>query len=420
MEKGKVIIKEDINFLEYPMWVLSDDRERKSFSIKKENGEYQISSAFNLPVRVDRIILYYLLSKVLDKNTNKILLTKYKILKNTINRFSKTDYKMLMDSLDKWASVYIKFEGIFYEGEAYSTRGFHIIEGYKITKDEHKIEIQFNQQFIEQLENTNYYKLVNFNEYKRLKRPTSARLYEILIKNFKSRKLWKIEIKKLSEKLTLSDRFPSDISRRIKPAINEINKNTELKIDFSTYKNSDDETICIFKNKENKIQTEQMNINFKTDKSESKAYKFVLYEKLKEPMVLKIINEFNGDQDVLISSIKYANKNAKKNYAIYLKQTLDNNWGEHIREREKDLKKRYSDFIEASMEQTFKLTKGSEEECKELIFESILDMKNRIDDEFYFSPDFIFPIIEEMWERQHYSRREKTFEELKRRKEKAF
>jgi hypothetical protein len=247
-----------------------------------------------------------------------------------------------------------------------------------------------------------------------LKKPISARLYEILVKNFKSRKTWKVEIKKLSEKMTLKRKYPSDIIIKLKPAINEINKNTELKIEFSTYKNDADETICIFKNQENNTQIEQMNINFKTDRSESKAYKFVLYEKSKEPIILKIINGFTGDQDVLVSNIKYTNKNAKDNYAQYLRMALNKDWGKYIREQDEELKDQYKDLIEASMEQTLKLTQANEDECKELIFESMMDMKNRINNEKYFTPEHIYPIIKEMWERQHYSRKEKTFEELER------
>jgi hypothetical protein len=94
-----------------------------------------------------------------------------------------------------------------------------------------------------------YFKLINFNEYKRLKRPVSARLYEILIKTFKDRDIWQIGIIKLAEKLTLEKRegkenyYPSDLIIKLRPAINEINNNTGLKINFDYNKETH---ICTF------------------------------------------------------------------------------------------------------------------------------------------------------------------------------
>jgi hypothetical protein len=125
----------------------------------------------------------------------------------------------------------LNFEGVFYEGDKYTKRGFHILDGYKLSEDG-KLEIYFNEQYLEQLRNTNYFKLINFDEYKLLKRPVSARLYEILIKTFKDRDIWQIGIVRLAEKLTLEKRYPSQILEKLQPAVNEINKNTGLKVNL--------------------------------------------------------------------------------------------------------------------------------------------------------------------------------------------
>ena len=106
---------------------------------------------------------------------------------------------------------------------------FHIIDDVILDEKTKGLCIKFNQQYLAQLRESSFYTTIDFNEYKRLTRGISARLYEILIKTFYNCDTWSIGIKKLAEKLTLDKRvgakeyYPSDVLSNLKPAIKEIN-----------------------------------------------------------------------------------------------------------------------------------------------------------------------------------------------------
>ena len=92
--------------------------------------------------------------------------------------------------------------------------------------------------------------MIDFEQYKKLHKSSSARLYEILIKNFKERNEWVINLQALAEKMTFEKRegakeyYSSDVLRYLKPGINEINKKTDLFVDFQYNKESG---VCVFK-----------------------------------------------------------------------------------------------------------------------------------------------------------------------------
>lgn len=253
---AEVIIKQDINFLEYPNWVLDSKTKLQKLVIEKPNGKYEVLSPCGLPTHFDKLILYCILLK-LWRNTQfeslEITTTRYEIAKNVFEFKATTPYQFdrILKSLKKWKTVSINFEGIFYEGNNHTIRYFSIIDDVILDTKTKQIYIRFNQQYIKQLKETKFYKLINFEELKRLSKTTSVRLYEILVKNFKERPTWHISIHNLAEKLTIDKRsnakdyYPSDVLINLKPAITEINKKTELKIDFSYNKESN---LCIFRN----------------------------------------------------------------------------------------------------------------------------------------------------------------------------
>lgn len=266
MSENKLIVKDDINFLEYPNWLLDEKDKVKEYIIKKENGTYKLSTASDtLPTRFDKIVLYYLLHelfKTTKLNSTKIITTRYKVAKNIfspppdviqkklkkIRNVGKNEYSRIMLALKRWTDVSIEFEGIFYEGDNYTTRFFHIIDSVKLDHKTKELYIAFNEQYIKQLRETEFYKYINFNEYKKLTKPISVRLYEILIKTFKGRDTWQIDIINLAEKLTLSIKYPAHIFAKLTPAVKEITSKTDLKIKFKYDKES---RICTFiKNEE--------------------------------------------------------------------------------------------------------------------------------------------------------------------------
>ena len=239
-------LKDDINFLEYPNWLITKRNASKTYTIEKENGRYVISTTEDidrLPDRTDKIILYYLMTLLQhnDFQNRLIEISRYKIAKEALGGFR---YDRIMIALRRWHKLSIDFNGIFYDGDGYSTRCFHVIDN--IILKNNRLKIYFNIDFLEQIKNSQYFKLINFDEYKLLKRPTSARLYEILIKTFKERDEWLIGIIKLGEKLTLSEKYPSQILKKVTSAVNEINgnKEIELKVNFDYNKQTH---ICNFK-----------------------------------------------------------------------------------------------------------------------------------------------------------------------------
>ena len=255
MEDQKMILKEDINFLEFPNWVIDRKKVVTIWTIEKPNGKYEIASPFGLPKHFDKIILYFLLHKLYRRNRfdgYKLSTSRYEIAKNVygVKAFGKNKYERIMKALKCWKSISINFDGVFFEGDGHTIRYFSVIDDVRLCKETGELTVRFSKTYIKQLKNTKFYKFINFEQYKKLHKASSARLYEILVKTFKERDKWVINIQLLAEKLTFEKRegeknfFPSDVLRRLKPGVNEINKKTDLLIDFRYNKKSN---VCIFK-----------------------------------------------------------------------------------------------------------------------------------------------------------------------------
>lgn len=259
VEDIKKIVKDDINFLEYPNWVIDRKNKATTFAIEKPNGKYEVISPLGLPKHFDKIILYYLLYKLhREKNLDSYVLktSRYEIAKNVfsgVKDFGKNKFSRIMVALKKWNALSIHFDGLFYTGEERSVRYFHIVDEVKLIPKTGELTIKFNESYITQLKETTFYKLIDFEQYKKLHKTSSARLYEILVKNFKERNEWAINIQGLAEKLTFEKRqgalnyYPSDVLRYLKPSITEINKKTDLSINFQYNTVTG---VCIFKKME--------------------------------------------------------------------------------------------------------------------------------------------------------------------------
>jgi hypothetical protein len=247
----KVMIKEDINFLEYPNWTVSNKTNIYSVIVQKNNGFYEMKSSEGLPSRFDKVVLYYLLHTLFTNYPSilnlEIITTRYEIAKNVLSQeknFSKEKYSRIMLALKRWKAIYIRFEGVFYEDENYTIKYFSIIDYVSLDKETNKLCIRFNECYFKHLMQ-NSQRSVDFHEYKKLIRPVSARLYEILIKNFADQAIWCTDIEQLGEQLTLEKRFyPSHILVAIKPAIVDINTLTKLSFEFDYDKKR---SLCIFK-----------------------------------------------------------------------------------------------------------------------------------------------------------------------------
>ena len=116
-----------------------------------------------------------------------------------------------MASLEKLAHLDISFKGVFYSDGFHSTRFFSKIDDVILNEQTKKIFIRFNQQYVHMLKESKFFRNIDYNEYKRLKRPSSKRLYEILSKTFFDRDEWAIGIQALAEKMAADKRKDAKI-----------------------------------------------------------------------------------------------------------------------------------------------------------------------------------------------------------------
>jgi len=328
------LIKQDINFLEYPLYVLNEKTSKQDIKIHIDNKEYNLRVGYKTPNSTDMLFLYYFIhNSQKDNYKRKLILKKSQVIKDVVSSRASYYYKRLEETLEIWRNTGLTFKGTFYDGENYQTLVFGVLDHGEL-KEDGTVLVTFNETFLKILEETNFYRYIDFNELKRLKKPISRRLYEL----FKKSKFpFKIEIKKLAQKITLDRKYPSDIIIKLKPAIKEINKNTDLNILFSHKKNELGKTICVFEQLIGELkEVEKI--------EEPKELIIELPQKIKCELpikhqinsIYKIIKPYckeSIDIEFIISNIKYSLLNSQKNFAHYLKMALENDYA--LIEREK-------------------------------------------------------------------------------------
>jgi len=324
----KNLVKQDINFLEYPLYGLNERTKKQDIVIALDGKSYELRVGYKTPNSTDVLFLYYFIKILQDNNytERKLVLKKSEIIKNVTSNRGSYYYKKLEDTLDVWRNVGMKFKGAFYDGKEYQTMVFGVLNEGKINKNG-DVYIEFNDTFTTILENTDFYRYIDFNELKKLRRPVSRRLYEILKK---SKLPLKIEIKKLAQKLTLDRKYSSQIIIKLEPAVNEINKNTDFDILFSYEKNETGKTICVFEKMaaNNSFATEKKSEEFNIPPEILKS----LPQEYQIKSIYYLIAPYFDNLDFLVSNIEYANKNCDKNYPAYLKLALKNDYAKVNRE----------------------------------------------------------------------------------------
>ena len=310
-----VRVKDDMNFLEYPLWVVGS-KSPKKFEIRNAKGKYIISTSGGvdrLPDKLDKVVLDFLLSEMNASGfkDEKIVTSFHKIGQNVSG--ARNNNRRIGLALSRWKGIYTEYHGIFYTGKGWESKKFHIINSYK-SKGHGKLEIEFDKDYIKTLKDSTFYKLIDFNEYKSISSPVALRLYEILIKNFENRPVWKIGIKKLREKLTLSTTYPSQILNAVNKALKEVNKNTHIKLKLD-YNNSNN--VCTFKK------------TFKPDKELEELISALPNAYKEEYSISKLLDKWLQKKgvDYVRGNIKYTNENYKTNFKKFLEKALKDNWG---------------------------------------------------------------------------------------------
>jgi len=142
------VIKQDINFLDKPLWFQNMKHDGRGFIWTDIEG-YEYRTGYKLPDKVDAIILLYLLIKSQKQNyTDKIKATRHEILKGCGLPVSNREYyERVEESLKRWKNVSIEFRGTFYDGKTYLAIGFGIIDDYEINRETKQITINFNEKW---------------------------------------------------------------------------------------------------------------------------------------------------------------------------------------------------------------------------------------------------------------------------------
>ena len=161
------IVKEDINFLEFPTWILDKKTKAIQWTIKKDHGTYEIGCINGLPTDFDQSVLYFVQSKLI-KETNleslEIETTRYEIAKNVfhgVKKIGKNKFDKIMASLEKLAHLSISFKGVFYSDGFHSTRFFSKIDDVILNEQTKKIFIRFNQQYVAVLKKSKFFRNID-------------------------------------------------------------------------------------------------------------------------------------------------------------------------------------------------------------------------------------------------------------------
>ncbi len=229
-------LKMDINFLDKPLYFLNLKSTGKAFVWKDIDG-YIYRSGYNVPDYFDMLILLYLVLKSQREGfKTKIVLTRCEILRECGLDIGKKHYKRVEESLRRWQNVSIDFQGKFYDGKKYKTILFGIIDDAEIREEDKRVVVKFNENWLLKVKESNFYKYLNFEFYKHLKKPVSRRLYELILPKCYDGKEWYIHATNLGHHLGIAKRqvktrqgakevmYASDVLVAIKPAFKEINQ----------------------------------------------------------------------------------------------------------------------------------------------------------------------------------------------------
>ncbi|MGN7614688.1 replication initiator protein A, partial [Magnetococcales bacterium HHB-1] len=210
----KNIVKQDMNFSEFPLWLTNKDDKRSTIVINTNNGVYTLNAnqSLGIPDSFDVLLLYYFLF-ISQKNRsnfdNAIEVTANDICKNLRIPKNSAKYDRIRKSLNIWAGVSVTFDGCFYVGKnKYVSMGFHIFD-YEIEEkisnnnnlSKRIIKIEFNRNFIKTIGQSRFFQNIDLDLMIGLKRPLARRLYEYLPKQFLKKNTFSIGVDKLFPKM---------------------------------------------------------------------------------------------------------------------------------------------------------------------------------------------------------------------------
>ena len=380
----KKLVKQDISFLEYPLWFQDKYTAEQSElgCIWQDREGFLYRAGYKPPVQIDRLFLLYLTLKSQNEGWKEVIeLSRFEILNACRVGIGSREYQRLEDSLKRWKMIGIEFQGTFYNGIEYSAMNFGVIDDWEIEKKTKKLKVRFSPRWLDQQKNSKFFKYINFNEIITLRSPLALRLYEILIKTFHGRSVWEIGSLKLAQKIPMKEAHPAHIIPKIKAAVNRINERTDLQIALEVRRPKRGKAIFEFR----KLSTEEKDAKKvekpkvldvpKEKQGELEELLLLVPEKERsKKTVLEMISKAlrKHDEAYVRINILYSNEKATKNYRAYLSKALKENWGGQV---EEEAKKKAQEQEELTREGPSVGREPDEEEVEAKFQERLGEMK---------------------------------------------
>lgn len=361
----KSVMKQDLNFLTYPLW-FQVSRATQQAQWTHPQG-YSFQADYRAPDQVDALFLMYILMRAQQENyQSRLLLSRYEILKGCGCPVNPQYLSRLEDSLKRWESVTINFKNSFYADGDYHSREFKILHSAVLKEKERRLDIRLDTVFLNTIQHSRHFKYVDFNFYRLLRRPVSRRLFELLTSMLKDSNQWRIPLIELGHDLTLYYRkrrrkdgvveevlYPSDVLTAVKSAVEEINK---LSTDIDTLRELGTDPREIYavtyevegKRKYKSITFHKASLSHLFDalteekeaprkvKDFAEPYLEELLSFLKRSSrpLRELVSKYYRAEgyDYVKWNIFYANRNGARNYVSYLKLCLQHNWAQEFRE----------------------------------------------------------------------------------------
>ena len=350
MPQEKQLIKQDLNFLEYPLW-FQNERLPEGFIWKDRDG-FIYRAGYKPPVRIDALYLCYFLMESQRNNWSTHIVVSQRSAMNACGvQPGKTNALRLHDSCERWINITLSFQGTFYNGQQYEKLQFNVINEWYKERISRYLEIDLNKFFIEKTLYSKFSKFLDLNILRKLKLPLAMRLYEILLKNFMYRDEWSIDAHKLASKIPMAKVYLSHIVERLQKALQHINTYTELTVQMTVepygrgkailhFKKLKKDPVAISDEQANKDVTlvDSQGVPFQNHVTANTQELFDLVpQEHQEKLTIRNTIEDGckkyGTQYVL-RNIKYTNSHCKKNYRAFLIKALENDWGLELQEDE--------------------------------------------------------------------------------------
>tara|TARA_B100000609_G_C17209293_1_gene432832 strand:- start:253 stop:1605 length:1353 start_codon:yes stop_codon:yes gene_type:complete len=358
----KSSIKQDMNFLEHPMWLL-DQRTLSDGNTWRDRDGFVYYAAYKVPTQVDMLFLLSLLQTCQEEGwATEIEISRHSILKACGKSASKGNYDRLMESLKRWEHVRLEFAGTFYNGIKYISMHFGIIDEWRLT-DTKMLTVRFSPTWLTHIRNSTFYKYIDLGSVKRFKSPLAMRLYEILMKSFQASKQWTIDAKELADKIPMKQKHVSHITPKIRTAVKQIREKTDLNVTVRISKKERGKAtltfFCHHMNEEEFVETPEP-----LEETMEQLSLLPTPEEIKTPplpaigdaLLLELLALVREDarehkdvrekiqqasryheQERLRRNILYANSKSKENYAAFLMKAIQGDWAEHLHSSEPEI-----------------------------------------------------------------------------------